>query len=74
MKKSILPFLFVSFLMFITKASAQPDVPMADGLRAEGKIYVVVAILLVIFLGLFTYLFMMDKRISKIEKKRTEKK
>ncbi|MND06877.1 hypothetical protein D3C83_285220 [compost metagenome] len=42
---------------------------MADTLRSEGKIYVVVAIMLVIFIGLIGYLFLMDRKITRLEKK-----
>lgn len=49
-------------------ASAQKDVPMADGMRAEGKIYVVVAIILIILIGLVTYLVLMDRKVKKLEK------
>ena len=52
---------------------AQSEVEMADTLRSEGKIYVVVAIMLVIFLGLIGYLFLMDRKISRLEKKISEK-
>lgn len=48
--------------------TAQP-VEMADTMRSEGKIYVVVAILLLIFAGLIAYLVMLDRKISKLEKK-----
>ncbi|MFC3810448.1 CcmD family protein [Lacihabitans lacunae] len=44
------------------------DVTMADTFRADGKIYVVVAIISVILAGLFAYLFSLDRKISKIEK------
>jgi CcmD family protein len=53
---------------------AQPVVEMADTMRSEGKIYVVVAIMLVIFLGLMAYLFLMDRKISRLEKRMAEKK
>jgi uncharacterized protein HemX len=46
---------------------AQEVVPMADGMRSEGKIYVVVAIALVILLGLVAYLFWLDKKVTKVE-------
>jgi CcmD family protein len=52
---------------------AQPEVEMADTLRSEGKIYVVVAIMLVIFIGLIGYLFLMDRKISRLERKISEK-
>lgn len=53
---------------------AQSQVPMADGLRAEGKIYVVVAIILVIFIGIIVYLASLDKKIKKLEDQLKERK
>ena len=52
---------------------AQQEVEMADTLRSEGKIYVVVVIMLVIFIGLIGYLFLMDRKVSRLEKKILEK-
>jgi hypothetical protein len=46
----------------------QQTVEMADGLRSEGKIYVVVAVVTIVTLGLIAYLFSIDRKISKIEK------
>jgi uncharacterized membrane protein len=43
------------------------DVQMADTMRSEGKIYVVVAIILVIFFGLIAYLVYTNRKISKLE-------
>lgn len=60
--------LFLHFSLF-----AQQEVEMADTLRSEGKIYVVVAIMLVIFVGLIGYLFRMDRKVSRLEKKIYEK-
>ena len=53
---------------------AQQQVEMADTLRSEGKIYVVVAIILVIFIGLIAYLFSIDRKVSRLEKKFPDKK
>ena len=52
---------------------AQQEVEMADTLRSEGKIYVVVAIMLVIFVGLIGYLFLMDRKVTRLEKKISQK-
>ncbi len=41
---------------------------MADALRASGKIYVVVTVLLIILLGLFIYLINTDKKIARLER------
>ncbi|MBL7859857.1 MAG: CcmD family protein [Cyclobacteriaceae bacterium] len=65
-------FQFILFSLPIS-AIAQP-VEMADTMRSEGKIYVVVAILLVIFVGLIGYLILLDRKITQIEKKLPEKK
>ena len=47
---------------------SQSGVEMADGLRTSGKIYVVVAVLLTILIGLFVYLMKLDGKLGKIEK------
>ena len=46
----------------------QSEVEMADTLRSEGKIYVVLTIMLVIFFGLIGYLFLMDRKVTRLEK------
>ena len=43
------------------------QVNMADTMRSEGKIYVVVIIFLLILLALFYYMFRIEKKIDKIE-------
>jgi CcmD family protein len=45
----------------------QQSVEMADTFRADGKIYVVVAVLAVIIFGLIGYLFSLDNKIKKLE-------
>ncbi|ASU35358.1 hypothetical protein MuYL_3473 [Mucilaginibacter xinganensis] len=45
-------------------------VEMADELRSSGKIYVVVTIIVIIFVGLALYLFSIDRRLKKIEKEK----
>ena len=60
-------------LVFATNLLAQmPKVEMADSLRQEGKIYVVVLIMCLIFLGVVVDLFLLDRKISKIEKKQNK--
>ena len=43
-------------------------IEMATTWRKEGKIYVVLATVCLVFLGLFTYLFILDKKVSKLGK------
>lgn len=47
---------------------AEPEVEMADTLRQDGKIYVVVVVLLTILTGLIVYLISLDRKVSKLEK------
>ena len=44
------------------------NVEMADVMRSNGKIYVVIAILVVIFVGMIIYLVNIDRKVSKLEK------
>jgi CcmD family protein len=55
-----------------TMAFAQQSgsVEMADTMRSEGKIYVVIATITIIFVGLAIYLFAIDRRLKKIEKEK----
>jgi CcmD family protein len=41
---------------------------MADEMRSNGKIYVVVAVLVTIFIGLILYLIRLDRKLSRLEK------
>lgn len=43
-------------------------VDMADTMRSNGKIYVVVAVILAIFAGIIIYLIRLDRKMSKLEK------
>ncbi len=46
----------------------QSRVPMAGLMRSNGKIYVVVAVLVIIFIGILLFLINLDKRLRKLEK------
>tara|TARA_B100002051_G_C16522868_1_gene528648 strand:+ start:567 stop:746 length:180 start_codon:yes stop_codon:yes gene_type:complete len=46
------------------------EIAMADSLRSEGKIYVVVVVFLLILSGLFLYLFRIEKKIDRLNKKK----
>ncbi len=67
----------LSFLMMIViaSASAQQNEPveMATGLYQSGKIYVVVIVISVIFIGITGYLISLDRKISKLEKEAKNK-
>ncbi len=65
-KKNIL--VLAGLLMICFGAVAQDKPEMADAMRSNGKIYVVVAVCLTILLGLFAYVFYVDRKISRLEK------
>lgn len=69
MKK--ISFLIATWLLMTYNSYAQNEIEMATGLRSDGKIYVVILVMLVIFLGLAVFLFMLDRRVSKLEKSRS---
>jgi uncharacterized membrane protein YqhA len=49
-------------------AQAADPVEMADTMRSNGKIYVVIAVILTILAGLILYLVRIDRRVSRLEK------
>lgn len=71
--KNLLKYLPVIALILITGNSFGQEVEMADTFRSEGKIYVVVAIVLIVLAGLIAYLFTMDRKISKLERRFNDK-
>jgi hypothetical protein len=60
--------LIICGLLFSTISFAQDAKPeMADMMRNNGKIYVVVAVCLTILIGLFIYVFIIDRKVSRLE-------
>ena len=55
--------LLCSSILFAQKTNQETDV-----MRTSGKIYVVVAVCLTILIGLFVYVFLLDRKISRLEK------
>ncbi len=76
MKKiKLIFFLFLSFAVqaqekiAVTAADySNSEVEMADVMRSEGKIYVLVGIIVLIFIGLLAYLIQTDRRLARLEK------
>ena len=56
-----------SVLMKAQEAGQGPQ--MADGFREDGKIYVVIAVLSIVFLALITYLIFIDVKLKRVEQK-----
>ncbi len=70
MNKIVCSLLFVVFSLCSNILFAQNKPEMADVMRSNGKIYVVVAVCLTILIGLFIYVFLLDRKISRLEKGR----
>lgn len=68
MKKLILTLILILTFTFNLLAQSSNGVEMADSLRSSGKIYVVVLVISVVFIGIAIYLFSIDSRLKKIEK------
>ncbi|MGV3539422.1 MAG: CcmD family protein [Rufibacter sp.] len=84
MHKWILMLLLTWAAAFAAPASAQPQEmntvefsaektqdagpEMADVMRRDGKIYIVVAVLVTVLLGVLFYLISLDKKIGKLER------
>jgi cytochrome c biogenesis protein CcdA len=66
LKKSTLLFVATFFCLLATAQDGAVD--MADTMRSNGKIYVVVAVCLLILIGLFLYVLSVDRKVSKLEK------
>lgn len=75
MKKLVL----IALMIFSLSAVAQEKIPvtesdysnnsveMADVMRSDGKIYVLVGVIVLIFVGITVYLISTDRKISKLE-------
>jgi CcmD family protein len=61
--------IFATIILLLTTVSAaMAETEMADTMRSNGKIYVVVVVLATIFAGIFTYLVYLDRKMSRLEK------
>jgi len=65
--------LFALLLLCAPGLASAQNAEMADAFRSEGKIYVVVAIILIVLAGLIIYLFLLDKKMNKLEQMIKEK-
>jgi CcmD family protein len=66
--KALIKYFSAICLITIFQSAQAQNAEMADSFRAEGKIYVVVAIVLIVLVGLVAYLFLLDRKMNKLEK------
>lgn len=73
MKISLKTLISLALSVLMPLAASAQDAEMADTFRSEGKIYVVVAIILIVLTGLILYLFLLDRKMNKLERMIAEK-
>lgn len=66
--KSILSLLLALALPMLTFAQSTNDVEMADFMRSNGKIFVVIGVISIILVGIISYLLIIDKKVRILEK------
>ncbi len=67
--KSLLLILFAHVCVISVHAKDAAANASTDVMRSNGKIYVVMAVVVTIVTGLFLYVYSIDKKISKLENK-----
>jgi CcmD family protein len=67
--RKITAFLLLLLLSASNLSAQSGDVEMADTMRSNGKIFVVVGVITIVFTGIVIYLVSIDRKISKLEKK-----
>ncbi len=65
--KLLSKFLLVAFTWVIALPAAAQNAEMADRLRSEGKIYILLGIVLIVLFGFITYLFLTDRKLTRLE-------
>ncbi len=67
-------YIYLVLVMLLSVGANAQDAEMADVMRSNGKIYVIVGIILIVLVGLIAYLFMLDRKITRLENKLDNKK
>ena len=65
----LIPIMILSMLIFLPLflLAQENEVHMADTMRSNGKIYVVVSVVFIILLGLLIALINIDRRVKRME-------
>ena len=61
-------YFFTLIILFMSQIVSASEIEMADQMRADGKIYVVVGVLLIILIGFLLYLVSIDRKLTRLEK------
>jgi Na+/alanine symporter len=68
MKKLTYLFAFLLMTLLSVAVHAQDKSAIGETMRSNGRIYVVIAVMVTILTGLIIYLIRLDRKISKLEK------
>jgi hypothetical protein len=60
----------MTVLFFLPAIAQDGKVGMADTMRSNGRIYVVVAVVVTILLGLILYVARLDRKMSRLEREK----
>jgi hypothetical protein len=66
----LIGFLATFLLPYLSMAQ---EIEMADTMRSNGKIYVVVAVVAVVLAGMIVYISLLDKKVRQLEKEVDQK-
>ena len=69
LKRIFLLFLFASLQVMAHAQSVATDANSNDLMRSNGRIFLVMTIVVFIVAGLLVYVYSLDRKISKLEKK-----
>lgn len=73
MKKFSLSLLLLFFAMLSKAQDAEPYSPqMADKFREDGKIYVVITVIAIIFAAIIIFLALLERKLKKLETRMDE--
>jgi predicted membrane channel-forming protein YqfA (hemolysin III family) len=61
-------YILIAMASLISFAAGAQTESSTDLMRSNGKIFVVMAVVVLILVGLFIYLFSIDKKITRLEK------
>ncbi len=68
MIKKILSLVFLLSALFSSAQETVTSPQMADSFRSEGKIYVVITVIGMIFAALVIFLIVIERKVNKLEK------
>jgi hypothetical protein len=73
MIKKILSLVFLLSAMFSSAQEQVSGPQMADSFRSDGKIYVVITVIAMIFAALVIFLIALERKVNKLEKQINKK-